>query len=68
MLVEHQHLGDEPLAVKPIRDRKRAQTRHDQPQGIDGFTLVQRGESDGAGSEQGDGDPDEDLKRLGQGS
>jgi hypothetical protein len=65
--VQNEHLGDQPLAVKAIRDRKGAQTGDDKPESVDRFAFVESGESDGTGSERGDGDPDENLQRLGHG-
>ena len=60
-VVEGQHLGHQPGAVKPIGHREGADARDDQPQGVDRFAALESGDADGGGTEQGNGDPEEDA-------
>ena len=58
-VVDGEDLRRDEAPVEPIRDRVRAERGRKEPSGADGLAAREREAREGAGAEQGDGDPGE---------
>ena len=66
-VVDGEHLGHQPCGVKPIGDGEGADAGDDEPEGVDRLVSLEGGDADGGGSEQGNGEPEEDAGEAGHG-